>query len=525
MRKTSNIELSLYDPTDTFDITGSSNSLNHNMEIIDQKFSDTTNSSDIEKVNKDIASLKTETGSLKEDMNDLATFERYPNLITNYDILENTILNNVGSTESNNSYATFKYGVPVKSGKKYYLSHNGNHVIAKIIFTTTASTSSFVTPIEILNNVSGGVCPQNATYIQISVFTSGGVNANNVILQESETYREDSVIIKNNVQIPKLDEIDNKVNEIDNKVKKDLFINREELKNKQLNTVGWTENADGFSTNKVGVKVKPNTWYTVVNNLSDETIEAKYITEKTADDILNYAQSTFIKRTSSPRMILTSETTEYLFITVTNKNFMNVGIVEGFSKYMPISKTLWTNGKKLMTLGDSLTAFGGWQPYVLGKLGFANYVNLGVGGSKVNVFADNVTAENIKDVDVITIMGFFNSTSSQPGTIEDEASNSVSASICANYKYLIDKLLTLKPTVNIILMTPHTPRADDVKLKAEAVKSVAILYHIPCIDLYNEGGFNSYTFDSYLMDAVHSSELGYVQESKVICGKMQQYLS
>lgn len=68
MRKTSNIELSLYDPTDTFDITGSSNSLNHNMEIIDQKFSDTPNSSDIEKVNKDIASLKEGTNSLKEDL-------------------------------------------------------------------------------------------------------------------------------------------------------------------------------------------------------------------------------------------------------------------------------------------------------------------------------------------------------------------------------------------------------------------------------------------------------------------------
>ena len=68
MRKTSNIELSLYDPTDTFDITGSSNSLNHNMEIIDQKFSDTPNSSDIEKVNKDIASLKEGTNSLKTDL-------------------------------------------------------------------------------------------------------------------------------------------------------------------------------------------------------------------------------------------------------------------------------------------------------------------------------------------------------------------------------------------------------------------------------------------------------------------------
>lgn len=68
-------------------------------------------------IEQKIKTVSDETNSLKEDMNDLATFERYPNLITNYDILENTILNNVGSTESNNSYATFKYGVPVKSGK------------------------------------------------------------------------------------------------------------------------------------------------------------------------------------------------------------------------------------------------------------------------------------------------------------------------------------------------------------------------------------------------------------------------
>ena len=80
MRKTSNIELSLYDPTDTFDITGSSNSLNHNMEIIDQKFSDTPNSSDIEKVNKDIASLKEGTNSLKEDLINIATEVKQENI-------------------------------------------------------------------------------------------------------------------------------------------------------------------------------------------------------------------------------------------------------------------------------------------------------------------------------------------------------------------------------------------------------------------------------------------------------------
>lgn len=91
MRKTSNIELSLYDPTDTFDITGSSNSLNHNMEIIDQKFSDTPTSSDIEKASKDIASLKTETNSLKKETASLnKDLSNYVSVATLVDIKQKT---------------------------------------------------------------------------------------------------------------------------------------------------------------------------------------------------------------------------------------------------------------------------------------------------------------------------------------------------------------------------------------------------------------------------------------------------
>ena len=46
------------------------------MEIIDQKFSDTPNSSDIEKVNKDIASLKEGTNSLKEDIESIQELDK-----------------------------------------------------------------------------------------------------------------------------------------------------------------------------------------------------------------------------------------------------------------------------------------------------------------------------------------------------------------------------------------------------------------------------------------------------------------
>ena len=58
MRKTSNINLSLYDPTDTFNITGDLNSLNANMEIIDEKINDLNNTNSIDEVKEDVALLK-----------------------------------------------------------------------------------------------------------------------------------------------------------------------------------------------------------------------------------------------------------------------------------------------------------------------------------------------------------------------------------------------------------------------------------------------------------------------------------
>ena len=215
---------------------------------------------------------------------------------------------------------------------------------------------------------------------------------------------------------------------------------------------------------------------------------------------------------------------KYMFFTAYQSDFSKIAVYEGFTHDYPISENLWTNGKTLMTLGDSLTEASIWQTIVMGRLGFSELINLAHGGTMVNVFADEVTADNIAAVDVVTIMGFYNSKFSKPGTVADEASNKPEASICAGYKYIIDKIYKLKPTVKIILITPHRNRAEDGEDKTEAIKSIADYYSIPCIDLYNNAGFNGYTYDSYLVDIVHSSSLGYMREAEVIIGGLLNFI-
>lgn len=58
MRKTQNINLNLYDQSDTFNITGSQNSLNSNFEIIDEEINAINNTNSIDEVKNDVASLK-----------------------------------------------------------------------------------------------------------------------------------------------------------------------------------------------------------------------------------------------------------------------------------------------------------------------------------------------------------------------------------------------------------------------------------------------------------------------------------
>ena len=182
------------------------------------------------------------------------------------------------------------------------------------------------------------------------------------------------------------------------------------------------------------------------------------------------------------------------------------------------------HGKIGMSLGDSLSALGKWQELVSNDLGIKSWVNLAVGGQRVSKFAENVTAENLKDVDFVTVMGYFNSYDCPDGTSKDLASNGDTDSIWSNYKYIINKIKTLKPSVDIVIMSAHKPAPPNITdSRAELVKQIAKYYSLPFIDLHNEAGFNEYTYSIYLYDdKIHSTDLGYEKEAKLISGELRR---
>lgn len=75
MRKTTNINLSLYDQSDTFNITGNQNSLNSNFEIIDEEINALNNTNSIDEVKNDVASLREDMIS-KADKTSLVKTDR-----------------------------------------------------------------------------------------------------------------------------------------------------------------------------------------------------------------------------------------------------------------------------------------------------------------------------------------------------------------------------------------------------------------------------------------------------------------
>ena len=182
------------------------------------------------------------------------------------------------------------------------------------------------------------------------------------------------------------------------------------------------------------------------------------------------------------------------------------------------------HGKIGMSLGDSLSALGKWQELVSNDLGIKSWVNLAVGGQRVSKFAENVTSENLKDVDFVTVMGYFNSYDCPDGNSGDLPSNGDTDSIWSNYKYIINKLKTLKPSVDIIIMSAHKPAPpNNTDSRAEVVKQIAKYYSLPFIDIHNEGGFNEYTYSIYMYeDKIHCTDLGYEKEAKLISGELRR---
>lgn len=187
------------------------------------------------------------------------------------------------------------------------------------------------------------------------------------------------------------------------------------------------------------------------------------------------------------------------------------------------SRELPLAGKKILSIGDSYTfmnTYGaaleevtgakqttrGWNGAGIYVFVADQYTPTGSGGAIVD---QAFTKELLEPYDIITIMGGTNDYGRARKPLGDMNSPMGDTSLYGAMKYVIDKILTLKPTIKIVICTQpyrldfngHTAQGgyeansqgftmEDV---ANAWIEVGGHYSIPVFDFYRKSGWNSYT--------------------------------
>ena len=194
------------------------------------------------------------------------------------------------------------------------------------------------------------------------------------------------------------------------------------------------------------------------------------------------------------------------------------------------------NIQKLVTFGDSHVERGEWQGAVLNHFNIESHVNLGIGSSSV---AENesatklpfVDASRISEIknenpDTIIIIGGTNDVhlDTPLGDVSEltkTLENKDKTNFYGAYSYLLETLLTWKPTLKIIVCTipqgyydiSHTVKYSDI---SNAIKNIALHYSLPVADIFSECGVNKVNLSTYSDDLIHYNALGNERVSSLI---------
>lgn len=174
-------------------------------------------------------------------------------------------------------------------------------------------------------------------------------------------------------------------------------------------------------------------------------------------------------------------------------------------------------------IGDSLTADGAYAQIIKTAFSIPTVNNYAISG-KTLAGATGMVEQASKvpsSSNLVTIMGGTNdaNTTLNLGAI----GNKDTATYLGAYQTIIETLLAKNPLMRIILITP--PRswwsADPTKPKVQldpfvtGTKDIAKHYGLPCFDLHNLLGMNSYNFTAYLTDGIH-----FTTEGKTAVGRL-----
>ena len=201
-----------------------------------------------------------------------------------------------------------------------------------------------------------------------------------------------------------------------------------------------------------------------------------------------------------------------------NENIKNLmSLINSSINLPPLS------GKKILSLGDSYTFLNyygkaleevtgatqtprGWNGAGIYSFVADQYTPTGGGGTVVD---QTFNAELLQQYDIVTIMGGTNDYGRSRKPLGDINSEKGDTSVYGALMYVIEKILSLKPTIKIVLCTQpyrldfegHTapggylPNSQGFTMEdvANALIEVGGHYGIPVFDFYRNSGWNSFT--------------------------------
>lgn len=180
----------------------------------------------------------------------------------------------------------------------------------------------------------------------------------------------------------------------------------------------------------------------------------------------------------------------------------------------------WKN-KLWLALGDNITFRNSYQNKVRLSLSMSSVTSDAYIGRLMSDAAKNVTAEKLKNVDLITVFAGTSdySLNTPLGTINDDESKN---SFYGSLHKTINKILSIKPDVTIVFFTPLKrgayrtypvyPNANGAGVKLEqytqAIKDVCQSYNILVLDLFTESGIDENNIKKYTIDNLHLNNAG-----------------
>jgi len=203
-----------------------------------------------------------------------------------------------------------------------------------------------------------------------------------------------------------------------------------------------------------------------------------------------------------------------------------------------INGLLWTS------LGDSITFQGQWQPRVIERTGLV-HTNCGVNSSQLAgaSFPSNprfwessrLNAVKASNPDILTILGGANDLVGEiPIGSDSEYIDKTVTTFKGSYSYIIDNLLTWKPSLKIIILTTTWAWNDGVTLApasglrytnyANASKEVAAYFGLKCVDLHSNANFNAYTEAIYFPDHIHPNAEGGKRIGECVVGVLKDLI-